>query len=50
MTATLLASRCICNWCDAACQYRPFKPCCGACMDGTPYEQESVTWPLGGSR
>ena len=43
-----VAARCLCGGCDAACQHRPFKPCCGACMDDTPHRQAVIVWPLSG--
>lgn len=42
----VLAARCKCGLCDEACRNRPFKPCCGACMDDTTYRQEHIVWPL----
>lgn len=31
-TIVILARGCTCGECDEACQYRMYKPCCGACM------------------
>lgn len=43
-----IAPRCKCGGCDAVCRHRPFKPCCGACMDDTPHRQDVIVWPLSG--
>lgn len=43
-----IAPRCLCGGGDGACKHRPFKPCCGACMDDSPHRQDVIVWPLSG--
>ena len=44
-----LAIRCKCGRCDDGCWERPYRGCCGACADGTPFEQDEIVWPLPGA-
>jgi hypothetical protein len=40
-----LSPGCVCGRCNPACDKRPFLPCCGACMAGTPWAKDVTETP-----